>query len=481
MRFHVVLRFIGMVLLLDAAFLFVSAIISFAHGVDSGFTPLILSGLLTATLGLFPMIFVPRTRQITSKESYAIMVGAWLMSCLIGTFPYLMWGGEFTFVNAWFESVSGFTTTGSTILQDIEALPKGLLFWRSATHWLGGAGVVMFSLVILPSIGKSRSTITSVELSTLARDNYQYRTRKIVQILCSVYLGITLASTLSFKIAGMDWFDAVNHAFSVASTGGFSTKNLSIAFYDNIWIEIICALFMLIGGIHFGVIYATATGKRNNIFRSEISRFYLRSTLIICAVISITLLVGGNYDNLGDAARYGFFQGISIVSTTGFATADANLWPPLALLLILLLGVQCGCAGSTSGGLKVDRTVLAFKLIKQNFTKQQHPTAVLRTKVDGITQDTEMVNYAILYIVIFVVLVLVGAIVNTACGMDLGTGFTAALSWMSNVGPAFGQMGSFDSFATLPEFVKLFGTMLMLLGRLEVFGLLQLFLMKWWI
>lgn len=481
MRLHVVLRFIGMVLLFNAAFMLISAIISYSNGIDSGFTPLMLSTLLTATLGLFPMIFVRRTRQITSKESFAIMIGAWLMSCLVGTFPYLMWGGPFTFTNAWFESVSGFTTTGSTILSNVEALPDSLLFWRSSTHWLGGAGVVIFSLVILPSFGKARSTITSVELSSLARDNYRYRTRKIVEIICLVYLGLTVASTLLFKVGGMDWFDAINHSFSVVSTGGFSTKNASLAYFDSALIDWIAIFFMLICGLHLGVIYATVTGKKNNIFRLEISRYYLISTIVACLVITLSLTISGEYDSFGESARYGFFQGISMVSTTGFATADANTWPPLALLVIILLGIQCGCAGSTSGGIKADRIILAGKLIKQNFIKQQHPTAVMRTKIDGITQDGEVVNYAILYIVLFVILVIIGAIVNTACGMDIGTGFTAALTWTGNVGPAFGSMGSFDGFAALPEFAKLFGTLLMLLGRLEIFGLLQLFLMKWWV
>ncbi|MBR2061511.1 MAG: TrkH family potassium uptake protein, partial [Tidjanibacter sp.] len=290
-----------------------------------------------------------------------------------------------------------------------------------------------------------------------------------------------VASTLLFKVAGMDWFDAINHSFSVVSTGGFSTKNASLAYFDSALIDWIAIFFMLICGLHLGVIYATVTGKKNNIFRLEISRYYLISTIVACLVITLSLTISGEYDSFGESARYGFFQGISMVSTTGFATADANTWPPLALLVIILLGIQCGCAGSTSGGIKADRIVLAGKLIKQNLVQQQHPTAIMRTKIDGITQEREATNYAILYIVLFVILVIIGAIVNTACGMDLGTGFTAALTWMGNVGPAFGSMGSFDSFAALPEFAKLFGTLLMLLGRLEIFGLLQLFLMKWWV
>ena len=243
MRTGLVLKYIGAVLLLDSAFMLLSAGISWINGMDSGFTPLFLSFLLTAILGMFPTLFVRRREQINAKEGYCIVTGAWLLSCFVGTFPYLLYGGEFNFVNAWFESVSGFTTTGSTILTDVESLPNGLLFWRSATHWIGGIGVVMFALAILPSLGKTKMTLYSVELSTLAKDNYRFQTRKIVYILLFVYVGMTAMATVMLRIAGMDWFDAVNHAFSAISTGGFSTKNASIAYFDNLWIELVIVLF----------------------------------------------------------------------------------------------------------------------------------------------------------------------------------------------------------------------------------------------
>ncbi|MBR3931769.1 MAG: TrkH family potassium uptake protein, partial [Tidjanibacter sp.] len=239
MRVQVVFRYIGMVLLFESAFMLLSAGISYWNGVDGGFTPLLLSFLLTALLGSFPLIFVNKGGTMTSKESYAIVIGAWLASCFVGMFPYLLWGGEFSVVNAWFESVSGFTTTGASILNDVEGLPKGLLFWRSVTNWIGGVGVVMFALVILPLMGRSRMTVSSLEISSMARDNYRYRSSKIMQILLSVYLGMTLLCIVALKVAGMGWFDAVNHSFSAMSTGGFSTKNASIGAFNSVWIELI--------------------------------------------------------------------------------------------------------------------------------------------------------------------------------------------------------------------------------------------------
>ena len=275
MRLNVVLRYVGLILLLDAAFMLLSVVVSLLGGMDTGFYPLLQSFVLTAILGAFPLIFVPRGGQITSKEGYAIVVGAWLMSCLAGMLPYVLWGGEFSVSDAWFEAVSGFTTTGSTILNDIEVLPRGLQFWRMSSTWIGGMGVVMFALLILPSLGRNKMTLSSVELSTLAKDNYRYRTQIIVQILLVVYVGLTVLTTVLLKMAGMNWFDSLCHAMSACATSGFSTKNASIAYFNSPMIDTILIFAMATAGIHFGLIYATVTGKRNNIFRSEVTRWYL--------------------------------------------------------------------------------------------------------------------------------------------------------------------------------------------------------------
>ena len=221
MRFSVVIRYIGMVLLVLAAFMLLSAGISYVNNVDSSYSPLVMSSLLTLLLGCFPLIFVPRIDRISQKEGYCIVVGAWVVASVVGMFPYLMWGGEFTLINAWFESVSGFTTTGASILNEIEALPRGLQFWRMSTSWIGGIGVVMFALVILPSIGKSKMMLSHFELSTLAKDNFQfYRTPTVVRIVLSVYIGMTVVTTLLLKLCGMTWFDSVCHAMSSCGSCG---------------------------------------------------------------------------------------------------------------------------------------------------------------------------------------------------------------------------------------------------------------------
>lgn len=292
MRGHVVIRYIGMVLQFIASFMLVSAFVSLLNGYDSAYYPLLLSSFLTALLGTFPLIFVDKVDEITTKEGYAIVVGSWFVACVVGMFPYLIWGGEFSFINAWFESVSGFTTTGASILDDIEFLPRGLLFWRASSAWIGGIGVVMFALVILPFMGKSRQTLSNVEMSSIAKDNFHYRSKVIIRILTMVYAGLTIITTLALKQSGMTWFDAVTHAMSSCSTCGFSTKNASVAFWDSPAIEGIIMGAMTVSAIHFGILYATITGRRNNIFRSEVVRTFIGMMLVITIVIAFSLWSG---------------------------------------------------------------------------------------------------------------------------------------------------------------------------------------------
>ena len=469
-----------MVLQFIASFMLASAIVSMLNDYDSAYYPLLLSSFLTALLGFFPLIFVDKVDEINSKEGYAIVVGSWLVACIVGMFPYLIWGGEFTIINAWFESVSGFTTTGASILNDIEFLPRGLLFWRASSAWIGGIGVVMFALVILPSMGKSRHMLSNVEMSSIARDNFHYRSKVIIRILTMVYAGLTLTTTFALKYSGMTWFDAITHAMSSCSTCGFSTKNASVAFWDSPAIEGILMVAMTLSAIHFGILYATITGRRNNIFRSEVVRTFIGMMVVISVVIAISLVAEEIYPTIGEALRHASFQVVSITTTSGFATADTNTWPALAIALLVFCSVICGCAGSTSGGMKVDRLLIATKVIRNRMKIQLHPNAVIRTKMDGTVQDDSVQSLVMTFIVTYILLVLLGTIVYALFGCDLTTGFTAAISCISNVGPGFGEVGSMSNFAELPAVLKLTSTILMLIGRLEIFGFIQLLFIRSW-
>ena len=480
MRIHVVIRYIGMMLIFLALFMLASAGVSLLNNHDSALYPLLLSSFVTMILGLFPLIFVERADEIKTKEGYAIVVGSWLVACIVGMFPYLIWGGEFSVINAWFESVSGFTTTGASILNDIEFLPRGLLFWRQSTTWIGGIGVVMFALVILPSLGRSRQLLYNVELSTIAKDNFHYRSYEIMRILIFVYVGLTLITTILLKLSGMCWFDAATHAMSACGTSGFSTKNASVAFFDNPTIELVMMGAMTISGIHFGILYATITGRRNNIFRSEVVRAYIGMMLIATLFIATSLYSEGIYPSFLESLRHASFQVVSITTTSGFATADTNLWTPLAIILLVFCSIVCGCAGSTSGGMKVDRLLLATKVIRNRINMQQHPNAVISTKTDGTVQGDNVLNLVMTFIVAYLLLALAGAVVYAMFGCDIMTSFTASIACISNVGPGFGEVGTMANYSLMPVVMKLNSTFLMLLGRLEIFGLIQLFFIRWW-
>lgn len=480
MRIDVVLRYGGMIMLLLAFFMFGSAGISYLNGMDSAFYPLLLSSLLTALLGGFPLIFVPKQERINSREGFCIVVGSWLVACIVGMFPYLIWGGEFSVINAWFESVSGFTTTGASVLQDIEALPRGLQFWRISSTWVGGIGVVMFALVILPTLGANKMMLSSVEMSTLARDNFRYRAQMLVQILLVVYVGLTLFFAVMLKLAGMNWFDAVCHSMSACSTSGFSTKNTSIAWFDSATIDAILVCAMSISGIHFGLIYATLSGKRNNLFRSEVTRLYFGILLAGSLLIAASLYLAGIYDSFTTAFRQASFQFVSLVTTSGFATADTNTWTSFAIVLLLFGSLVGACSGSTSGGLKVNRLLIALKMFYARMRQQQHPNAVIRIKMDGIIQESDVLHTAILFIVAYLTMIMAGTLLMTLLGLDLMTAFSGSIASIGNVGPGFGAIGSMSNYSGMPAAAKFVQASLMLFGRLEIFGLLQFFLIKWW-
>ncbi|MBN2179314.1 MAG: TrkH family potassium uptake protein [Deltaproteobacteria bacterium] len=478
MRYHIVLRYVGIILLINAAFLFISAIISFLKG-DSALFPLIYTCLIAALFGAFPFIFIPPTEEISIKEGFTIVVSSWLLSCLIGMIPYVLWGGEFTLTNAWFESVSGFTTTGSSILTNIEALPDGLLFWRSATQWIGGVGIIIFALSVLPSMGKIGMMLYRSEISPLAAANFRYQTRETLRIIMTVYVGLTVAETIALVACGMSLFDAINHSFTTIATGGFSPKNLSVAYYRSPQIETIIMIFMILSGINFGLLFLSLSGKLKVLLRSTVLRTYL--IMLFAGVVLVAVNIhGAVYGGWGETIRHAAFQVISIGTSTGFASTDSNIWPPFSQMLIVFFTLLCACSGSTSGGIKVDRAVLLWHAIKKRITKVQHTHAVVKAKIEGIAIDDDVLEASLLYIILYVAIVFVSSLLICFMGIDIMTAFSASAATMGNVGPGFGLVGSVSNFGNIPEIGKWILTGDMLLGRLEIFGLLLFFLLRSW-
>jgi trk system potassium uptake protein TrkH len=470
-----VARNIGLALLLNAIFMFISAAVSIFYGLDNSFSPLILSGIITSIVASFPLIFVSKSSEINAKEGLVIVVLSWILSCLFGMLPYILYGGEFSIINSWYESVSGYTTTGATILVDVESLPKGLLFWRASTHWLGGMGVVLFMLLILPSISASKM-LSKFEISSLSKDNFRFRAQQTVRVISTVYLGLTFLETILLTLAGMDFFDAICHSFSTIATGGFSTKNLSLAYYDSALIDSIVMVFMLLSGMHFGLLYSASLGKVRPLWKSPVIRYYLASIFVISLIITVTLKINGIEDDWLHAARHAFFQVISVGTTTGFASADSSIWPSFAILLMIFLTFQCACSGSTTGGIKVDRILIFYKAFKAQVKKQIHPNAVVPVKLGDQVLDREMVTSASLFIVLYISIVFLVTLILAFLGVDLLDAFTASAANMGNVGPGFGTVGSLGNYSQIPAMGKFVLSVQMLMGRVEIYSMLLIVL-----
>jgi len=475
MNWTVISRNVGMALLASALFMLLSLLYSVADGVDSSFGPLLASFLITALVGSFPLIFVRKGGNLNLKEGFVIVVLSWLLSFIFGMLPYVLWGGPFSVSNAWFESVSGYTTTGATILDDIEALPRSLLFWRSSTHFIGGLGVVVLLQLIIPNASPVKLKLTNIELDSMSKGYYSTRSNKNISIFEKVYLGIAVAAFLCYWASGMSVFDALNHAMSVCATGGFSTHNLSIGYFNSHWIELVTIIFMILSSLHFGVIYMSVIGRNLKPFNNPVVKFYLLSMLVVALTISFNLRFEGFFDSWGESFWKSLFQTVSITSTTGFAILDNAGWPMLPNLLMLVMGIICGCAGSTTGGLKVDRVLVMFKSVDFNLKKILRPTSVNEIRLGGRIVKDEEVTAHLRYIALYFFVMAISIVLTLACDVTEQNAFAASVSCLGNVGPAIGELGTMGSFSSVPNMAKYLFTLDMFLGRVEIFPVLTIF------
>jgi trk system potassium uptake protein TrkH len=475
MNWRIITWFIGISLLLVAALMGVSGVIALCTPGDESRVPLLFSAYLTGTVGFFPLIFVRKDgHRLTFREGNSIVVGAWLLACLFGMLPFLFYGHEFTPINALFESISGFTTTGASILNDIESLPRGLQFWRVSTAWVGGVGIVtLFSML---TRGVDKSTLSGAEISNVARDSMAGEENgSFANHMLLTYIALTLVTFFSLKLTGMSWFDAATNAMSACSTCGFCTRNASIAFYANPAAEVVLTFAMLAAGVHFGILFlAFLRGKPRYIWKSEVIKVFLSLVAFAIVIVTADLMVHGHYTSMVSALRDASFQVASISTTTGFATQDTTQWPPLSMSVLIICSLICGCSGSTSGGIKIDRAILAAKGIHRKVKLTVQPNGIYLVRVDGRPRTEEQVSDAYGYIFCYLFIVVVFAAINIAFGQDFTTGITASVACIGNVGPGFGEIGSMSNYASFPAILKATGMIEMLIGRLEIFPVLYL-------
>jgi trk system potassium uptake protein TrkH len=478
MRFHIVLRYVALALLLNALFMGISCLISVWER-DAAFMPLLYSALIISLFAVFPLIFVPSTSHITNKEGLLIVVLSWFISCLSGSLPYILYGGPFSFTNAWFESVSGFTTTGSSILSNIEALPSGLLFWRASTHWIGGIGIIIFVLSVLPFLGVAEMVLFRSEISSMVKENFHHRARKAIQILAGIYVGLTFLETILLLIFGMNLFDALTHSFATIATGGFSSKNASIAYYNSPAIENVITIFMILSGVHFALLFSVVRGNIRELWHSSVVRYYFLA--LLAGVLITTWNVHGEiFQGWDRSFRYALFNVVSVGTSTGFATTDTSIWPPLAQVLLIFFALQCACAGSTSGGIKTDRIVLLGKSFMRHLKKIMHPNAVIPIRIDGNAVDDELVSKGVLYVAIYLLIVFIATLLLLLIGVHITEAFSGTVATMGNVGPGLGSVGSSGNFSQLPSAGKWILSVTMLLGRLEIYAFFIFFIPAQW-
>jgi len=453
------------------------------------------AGLTTILFGFILWFFNRNSKKshLQKKEGYLIVTLGWLILTLTGTLPYVFTGTIPDYSNAFFETISGYSTTGSSILLDIESMPKGILFWRSATHWIGGMGIIVLTVAILPLLGIGGMQLFMAEAPGPSADKMHPRITETAKRLWLIYFTLTFVEFLLLKVAGMTWFDALNHAMATLSTGGFSTKNSSMAFYNGMpLVQYIVIFFMFIAGTNFILTYFALKGKIQRVLQNEEFKYYFFGALFF--VITITILILFFQDpNLQtsihhpkvwgateSAFRHASFQVISVLTTTGFVTADFTMWSSFATTLIFALFFIGGSAGSTSGGVKIVRHVVMIKNSFLEFKKLIHPHAIIPIRYDKNSVPQNIVMNILSFFILYMLIFICSAVILTFMGLDFNSGLGAAASSLGNIGPAIGSVSPVDNFEHLSTAAKWFCSFLMLIGRLELFTVLILFTPFFW-
>lgn len=470
MNYGMIRYIVGKMLLIEGFLLLFPAVVSFLYGETEGVSFLITAGLLVlvSLLGSGK----PKHSSIYAKEGFLIVALAWILWSVFGALPFLLSGYIPRFEDAFFEVVSGFTTTGSTILKEIESLPKGMNFWRCLTHWVGGMGVLVFVMTVIPLSKRNSMFLMRAEMPGPTCDKLVPKARTTARILYTMYLGLSLAEVIFLLAGGMNLYEAVIHTFSTAGTGGFSNQNASIAAFDSAYIDGVITVFMLLFGINFNLYFLLLMKNIKGFFRNEELRTYLG--IVAAAIALITINIMNLYGGVLHAFRYAAFQVVSIITTTGFVTANFDLWPEFSKTILLLLMVVGACAGSTGGGMKVSRIMILGRTITRETKQILHPKSVNVVKLDGKRLTDEETHGVYVYTICYFVILCVSVLLISVDNFDFTTNFTAVLTTLNNVGPGLTKVGPVENFSAFSAFSKIVLSFDMLIGRLEILPIMML-------
>ncbi len=465
-----------MVLLITAALMLLPLIAGLYYG--ESVLNFIITIAATAALGGIFLLFKPKNRDIYAREGFAAVGLSWILMSLLGALPFVISGDIPHYVDALFETVSGFTTTGSSLLTDIEGMSRGCMFWRMFTHWIGGMGVLVFIMAVLPMSGEHSMHIMRAEVPGPVVGKLVPRVRKTAAILYLIYMGLTVIETLFLLGGGMSFFEALLHAFATAGTGGFSTRGASIAAFNSLYIEIVISVFMLLFAVNFNLYFLLLLGRVRDVLKNQELRCF--ACIVAFSMLSIAWNISGQYSGFAEALRYSSFTVASLVSSTGFGTADFTQWPQYSQWLLVIIMFIGACAGSTGGGLKLSRVML---LIRAAFADLRHmiwPRRVNRVQMEGQRVEAAGIRAVFSYFALYMLMLLLGTLLISFDGFDTATNFTAALTCLSNMGPGLGLIGPNGNFSIFSDFSKLLMSLLMLIGRLEIYPILVLFFPSVW-
>jgi trk system potassium uptake protein TrkH len=478
-NFKIIIHILAVLLFIEGLFILLCIPVSVIYH-DGTLTSLFVSGGLSVLTGAICWFFTrDAVKNIGYRDAMVIVSLGWIMFSFFGTLPFLISGSIPSFTDAFFETISGFTTTGASILSDIEAVPPSLLFWRSMTQWLGGMGIIVLSLAILPVLGIGGMQLFNAEMTGPTADKLHPRIKETAKRLWGLYILFTIVQTILLLIGGMNLFDAINHSFTTMATGGFSTRQASIGYWDSPYIQYVITFFMFLAGTNFTLSYFALKLRFDKIYKNEEFRFYLGLVLGFTFIISVILHLSELIPYKA-AFREAAFQVVSIITTTGYTTVDYMLWPAIGSVFIFFLMFPGGSAGSTGGGIKVIRILLFLKNSTMELKKQIHPNAVITVRYSGNAIPPEILSNVFAFVSIYIITLIISVIVISALGYDLPSSFGAVATSLGNIGPGLGAFGPAENFSHLPVFGKWYLSFLMLIGRLELFTVLLLLTPQFW-
>ncbi|MDR1585113.1 MAG: TrkH family potassium uptake protein [Prevotellaceae bacterium] len=481
-NYKLIFRLQGSLLLVESFFLLATFFVSLLYRETDAvyFLTTAILALLLGVSGVFAGKNAPLA--IGKREGSVIVTSTWILFTLVGMLPFWLSGNIASFSDAFFETMSGFTTTGASVVTDVEALPRGMLFWRSLTHWMGGLGIIVISMALLPIFGFSSVQIYSAEVTGPSKEKLHPKFSGTAKRLFGIYILFTAAETLLLCVSGMDRFDALCHSFSTVATGGFSTKNASIGHWDSPCIEFVVIAFMILASINFKLYYFLFVGKIRKVFSNEELRYYLIILLTFTLIITATLIDFSNpaLESAGEAFRNSLFTVSSLISTTGFYSVDYSSWAAVATILLLILMLIGGSAGSTAGGIKIIRVLLVFKYCYYEFKRMIHPNAIFPVKYDGKIVREEIITRVLAYVLLYCFLAMAGSLILSLSGLGFQESVSSMISCLGNVGPGLGKLGPIETYSSIPTFGKWFLSLVMLIGRLDLFTALIIFTPVFW-